>query len=207
MTEVPLPPPADQPQPGPGPVSAPPEQGQGVDPALLAAVNTAQTPEQYAAAAKAAGLTADAEQAAAAGAAPVVPPDYGAMLEQFQKDQQAQITKIKADFEAQLAALQAGIPASTTAPGVGEARNLSDGLKVLATSYPQAGRVAPLAKAAGALADAVADKGDGAAVATPDTSLVTRAVATFRRFRAANPQLETGIFEHAAQVLEDALEL
>lgn len=206
MTEVPLPIPAGQPQ--PAAPAAPPEQpAPAVDPALLTAVNQAQTPEQYAAAARAAGLTADAEQAAAAGAAPVVPPDYGAMMEQFKADQVAQLEKIRADFERQLAALQQGLPVSQTDPGVAEARNLSDGLKVLAASYPRANRVEPLAKAAGELSEAVADPGDGSKVATPDTALVSRAIKTFRRFTTANPQLETGIFEHAAQVLEDALEL
>jgi hypothetical protein len=202
VTEVPLPP-ADQPAPAPAAPAAP----AGPTPEQLAAVNQAQTPAEYAAAAKAAGLTEDAEQAALAGAAPVTPPDYGKMMEQFRADQAAQLEKIKADFDRQLAALQQGLPVSATEPGVGEARNLSDGLKVLAASYPRAGRVEPMAQAAGELADAVADPGDGSKVTTPDTSLVSRALTTFRRFAKANPQLETGIFEHAAQVLEDALGL
>lgn len=180
---------------------------QAPDPALLQAVNQAQTPAEYMAAAQAAGLTGDAEQAAAAGAAPVTPPDYGAMLAQFQVDQQDQIAKLRADFEAQVAALQAGIPAPTVDPVVSTARNLSAGLQVLVDAYPYALRRDPLVKAAGELGAAVAEDPQGGKVAAPDPELVARTIKVFRRFAAANPQLETGLLEHAAQVTEDAAEL
>jgi hypothetical protein len=180
---------------------------QAPDPALLQAVNTAQTPAEYMQAAQAAGLTADAEAAAAEGAAPVTPPDYGAMLAQFQADQQAQLAKIRSDFEAQLAALQAGIPAPSVDPVVSAARNLSAGIQVLTDSYPNAGRRDPLVKSNGELVAAVAEDPEGAAVEAPSPDLLRQVIARFRRFAASNPQLETGLIEHAAQLAEDTAEL
>jgi phage tail protein X len=159
------------------------------------------------AAAAAAGLTTDAEQAALAGAKPVEPPDFGAMLAQYKADQQAQIDKLQADFEKQLAALRAGVPAPLVDPRVNVARNLTDGLALLAKSYPAAARLEPMAKANGVLAEAVAVLPDGADTPVPDPAAVAQVLKTFRRFAAANPQLETGLIEHAAQITEDVFDL
>jgi hypothetical protein len=176
-------------------------------PDQLRAVNEAQTPAEYIAAAQAAGLTGDAEQAALAGAHPVAAPDFAAMLEQFKADQQAQIDKMQADFDAQLAALRAGVPAPLTDPRVSVARNFADGVALLARSYPAAARVDPAGKAAAVLSDAVAEREDGAETPVPDAGTVADVIKRFRRFAAANPQLETGLVEHAAQLAEDVFDL
>lgn len=178
-------------------------------PEQLRAVTEAQDPVTYMQAAQAAGLTQDAQAAAEAGAHPVTPPDYGAMLQQFQADQAAQIAKLRADFEAQVAALQQGIPAPTVDPTVSAARNLSAGIQVLTDSYPNAGRRDPLVKSNGELAAAIADDPaqPGEKVAAPSPDLLQQVIARFRRFAAANPTLETGLIEHAAQVAEDVAEL
>jgi hypothetical protein len=175
--------------------------------AAFRAVNEAQTPQDYIAAAAAAGLTGDAEQAALAGAKPVEAPDFAAMLAQFKADQQAQIDKMQADFDAQLAALRSGIPAPVVDPRVSVARNLADGVALLASQYPRAVRLEPAAKATTALAEAVKPGEDGAETPAPDAGLVADLVKKFRRFAAANPQLETGLIEHAAQLAEDAFDL
>jgi hypothetical protein len=173
----------------------------------LRAVTEAQTPEQYMAAARAAGLTGDAEQAALAGARPVEAPDFAAMLAQFKADQQAQIDKMQADFDAQLASLRSGIPAPLVDPRVSVARNLADGLALLVRSYPNAARLDPAAKSGEALSEAVAVKPDGAETPAPDGAAVADLIKKFRRFAAANPALETGIVEHAAQIAEDVFDL
>lgn len=180
------------------------EQPAGPTPEQIRAVSEAQTPQAYMAAARAAGLTGDAEQAALAGAAPVAAPDFGAMMAQFKADQQAQIDKMQADFEAQLAALRSGIPAPLVDPRVSVARNLSDGLALLFRSYPNGARIGPAAAAAGVLAAAIAPVEDGGETPVPDVGVLDDALRKFRRFAAANPQLETGLIEHAAQVAEDA---
>jgi hypothetical protein len=173
----------------------------------LRAVNEAQTPQEYLAAAAAAGLTADAEQAALAGAKPVDAPDFTQLLEKFKADQQAQIDKMQADFDAQLAALRSGIPAPAVDPRVSVARNLSDGVALLLRQYPRAtARAEPVGKASTALADALAEQ-DGAETPVPDAGLVADLIKRFRRFAWANPQLETGLIEHAAQLAEDVFDL
>lgn len=177
-------------------------------PDQLRAVSEAQTPEQYAAAAKAAGLTADAEQAAAAGAAPVQVPDFSELVRQVQADNAKQIEQLEASFRAQLDALKAGMPVPAGDPKLGVARNLSDGLTWLVNSYPGAARVDPLKEANGELAAAVAQPGpDDPPAEAPGNDLVQRVITTFRRVARANPQLETGILEHAAQVAEDTFGL
>jgi hypothetical protein len=62
----------------------------------------AQTPEEYAAAAAALGLTSDAQAAAQQGAAPVVAPDFAVQLAQLQAQ--------NAQLQAQMAALIAQTP-------------------------------------------------------------------------------------------------
>lgn len=185
----------------------PPEQMTAAQQAAARAVTEAQTPEQYAAAAAAAGLTGDAESAALAGAHPVAAPDFSELLAQARRDQQAQIDKLSADFEAQINALRAGIPAPAVDPRVPVAQNLNDGVALLARSYPLAGRVDPLAVSAAQLAAALTPVEEGAPVPIPDAGLVEDLIRKFRRFAAANPALETGIFEHAAQIAEDVFEL
>lgn len=180
---------------------------EGPSAAQLAAVNEAQTPEDYAAAAKAAGLTADAEQAAAAGAAPVQVPDFAELIKQYQADQQAQIDAMQASFNAQLEALRAGLPVPTVDPSVNVVRNLTAGISSLTGSYPNAQRVAPLAKANDELAAAVAEPADGGDTPAPDAGAVANVIKLLRRVTTANPQLETGILEHAAQLAEDTLGL
>ena len=170
----------------------------------LAAVNQAQTPGEYAAAAAAAGLTGDAEGLAAAGAAPVTAPDFSELVRKVQADNQAQIEALEASFRQQLDALRAGMPIPAGDPKVGVTRNLSAGLKLLTDSYPNAGRLAPLVEANGELAAAVAEPGpDDPPAEAPGEDLVQRVLTTFRRFARANPTLETGLLEHAAQVAED----
>jgi hypothetical protein len=175
--------------------------------AALRAVNEAQTPAEYAAAAQAAGLTAEAEAAAAAGAAPVQAPDFAELVKDLQAQNAAQIADLTSHFEAQLEALKAGMPLPAVDPHVPVARNLSDGVKLFAVSYPNAARLEPLSTANGELAAAVADPGDGTKVEAPAPDLVQRVVTTLRRVAAANPQLETGILEHAAQLAEDTFGL
>lgn len=184
----------------------PPEAMTPEQQAAARAVAEAQTPAQYLAAAQAAGLVGDAEQAALAGAAPVQAPDFGAMLEQFKADQQAQIDKMQADFERQLAALRAGVPAPLIDPRVSVTQNLTDGVALLLKSYPYAARLEPVAKASAVVSEAVAPV-DGAETPVPDTGAVADLVKKFRRFAAANPQLETGLIEHAAQIAEDVFDL
>lgn len=179
----------------------------GPTPEQLRAVTEAQTPEAYMAAARAAGVTGDAEQAALAGAAPVTAPDFSALLAQYKQDQQAQIDKLQADFEAQLNALRAGIPAPAVDPRIPVALNFQLGAAVLAKSYPYAARVDPLTASAGQLAAALEPVEDGAPAPVPDPGLVADLVKKFRRFAAANPQLETGLIEHAAQIAEDTFDL
>lgn len=172
----------------------------------LRAVSEAQTPEQYMAAARAAGLTGDAEQAALAGAAPVAAPSFAEQLAQFKADQQAQIDKMQADFELQLAALRSGIPAPLVDPRVSVTRNLTDGVSLLVRSFPYAARVEPVAASNAALAADVAPV-DGEKTPAPDGAAVADVIKKFRRFAAANPQLETGLVEHAAQIAEDVFDL
>jgi hypothetical protein len=174
----------------------------------LRAVNEAQTPAEYIAAAQAAGVTGDAAGLALGGAHPVSAPDFAAMLEQFKADQQAQIDKMQADFEAQLAALRAGVPAPLVDPRVSVARNFADGVALLARSYPHAARVEAAAKSAAVLAGAIAaQEGVSDAVPVPDAAVVADVIKRFRRFAQANPQLETGLVEHAAQLAEDVFDL
>ena len=170
--------------------------------AAARAVAEAQTPQEYIAAARAAGLVGVADEAAAAGAAPITAPDFTALLEQYKLDQQAQIDKMQADFDAQIASLRAGVPQPLVDPRVSVARNLSDGLALLAASYPAGARREPMARSAKALAEAVAPV-DGAATPVPDDATVVSAIKTFRRFAAANPVYETGLLELAAEVAED----
>ncbi|HEV2241816.1 MAG TPA: hypothetical protein VGR98_12300 [Streptosporangiaceae bacterium] len=173
----------------------------------LRAVTEAQTPEEYMRAAAAAGLTGDAEQAALAGAKPVEAPDFAAMLAQFKADQQAQIDKMQADFDTQLAALRSGIPAPLVDPRVSVARNLSDGLILLLRQYPAAtARVAPLADANASFAAGLVPE-DGAETPVPLAGVVEDVIKKFRRFALANPTLETGLIEHAAQITEDVFDL
>jgi hypothetical protein len=179
----------------------------GPTPDQLRAVTEAQTPADYMAAARAAGLTGDAEQAALAGAKPVEAPDFAAMLAQFKADQQAQIDKMQADFDAQLAALRSGIPAPLVDPRVSVARNLADGVALLARQFPTAARLEPAATSGATLSEAVAVKEDGAETPAPDAAEVADLIKKFRRFAAANPQLETGLVEHAAQLAEDVFDL
>jgi hypothetical protein len=176
-------------------------------PEQLRAVNEAQTPAEYAQAAAAAGLTTEAEQAAAAGAHPVAAPDFGELVRQMQADNAAQIAQLEASFKAQLEGLRAGIPLPAVDPKVPVARNLSDGVRLFAASYPHASRLEPLTAANAELAAAVADPGDGGEVAAPDPALVARVVTTLRRAAVANPALETGILEHAANNAEDTFDL
>jgi hypothetical protein len=184
------------------------EQPTGPTPEQLAAVNTAQTPEEYAAAAQAAGLTGDAEGLAVAGAAPVQVPDFSELVRQVQADNAKQIADLEASFRAQLDALKAGMPVPAADPRLGVARNLADGLAWLVKSYPNLNRLAPLEKSAGELSAAVALPGpDDAPPEAPDGELVGQVIKTFRRVRAANPQVDTGILEHAAQIAEDTFEL
>ena len=186
--------------------TVPPEAMTPEQVAAAQAVAQAQTPEQYLAAARAAGLVGNAEQAALSGAAPVAAPDFGAMLAQFRADQEAQIAKIQADFAAQLEALRAGVPAPAVDPRVSVARNLVDGAGLLAKSYPAGARVEPLAAAAAALSTAL-EPVDGGATPAPDGAAVADVVKKFRRFATANPTLETGLVEHAAQIAEDVFDL
>jgi hypothetical protein len=68
-----------------------------INPALAQALREAQTPAEYARAAQAAGLTADAQDAALAGARPVAAPDFAAQLAQLQRQNatlQAQMTEL-----------------------------------------------------------------------------------------------------------------
>lgn len=175
--------------------------------ARLRAVTEAQTPADYMAAAKAAGVTGDAEQAALAGAHPVEAPDFSALLAQYKADQQAQIDAIQASFDQQLAALRAGIPAPAVDPRVSVARNLTDGVALLARSYPNAARAEPMAAAAAAVGEAAAELPDGEKTPVPDGAAIADLVKKFRRFAAANPVLETGLIEHAAQIAEDVFDL
>lgn len=175
-------------------------------PEQLAAVAQAQTPAEYMAAAQAAGATGDAEAAAAAGAHAVSAPDFAEQLRQVQADNAAQIAALEAAFQQQLDALRAGLPVPSTDPVVGTARNLSAGVKLLTDAYPSAGRVGGLVKANAELASAVAEHDDGSKVEAPDPDLINRVISAFRRFAAANPQLETGLVEHAAVVVEDLLD-
>lgn len=183
-----------------------PEQMTEAQQQAARAVSEAQTPAQYAAAAAAAGLTGDAQEAALAGARPVEVPDFSALLKEYQAAQQQQIDAMQANFDAQIAALRAGIPAPAVDPRVSVARNLADGLKLLTGSYPGAARVEPAVKAGAALSKAVAPV-DGAETPPPASGLVADVLKTFRRFAAANPQLETGLIEHAAQIAEDVFGL
>lgn len=176
---------------------------EGPTEAQLRAVNEAQTPEAYAAAAQAAGLTADAEAAAQAGARPVEAPDFAAQLDQMRRDQAAQLDQMRASFEAQLAAVQAGLPVPSTSNEVAAARNLSAGVADLAARYPGSPRVEPMQAANQDLAAAVEDPGDGTKVEDPDPALAGKVIARFRRWAAANRTKESGLVEHAAQVLED----
>lgn len=179
----------------------------GPTPEQLRAVTEAQTPAQYMAAAKAAGVTGDAEQAALAGAHPVEVPDFSALLAQYKADQQKQIDAMQASFDQQIAALRAGIPAPAVDPRVSVARNLSDGVALLAAQYPNGVRLEPLASSNAALSTAVAELPDGAETPVPDGAAVADVIKKFRRFAAANPALETGLVEHAAQLAEDVFDL
>ncbi len=64
-----------------------------------------------------------------------------------------------------------------------------------------------MTKANDVLAEAVAVRPDGAETPVPDAAAVAQVLKTFRRFAAANRQLETGLIEHAAQIAEDVFEL
>jgi hypothetical protein len=174
----------------------------------LRAVNEAQTPAEYAAAAQAAGLTTGAEEAAAAGAAPVQVPDFAELVRQMQADNAEQIAALEASFKAQLDSLKAGIPAPAVDPKIPVARNLSASAALFANAYPNASRLEPLKEASTRLAAAVAEPGpDDPPAEVPDPALVGRVITTLRRAIAANPQLETGILEHIAQGAEDLFEL
>jgi hypothetical protein len=175
-------------------------------PEQLAAVGAAQTPAEYAAAASAAGLTADAEAAAAAGAHPVAAPDFAELLAQYKNDQAAQIAALEADFNARLEALRAGVPAPAVDPSVPVTANLSDGITAITAAYPNAVRADKLAAANKELAAALVPGEDGKP-ATVDGAQVAGVIKLLRRFTRANPQLETGLLEHAAQLAEDQLGL
>lgn len=77
--------------------------------AAWAAVTAAQTPQEYAAAAQAAGLTGDASALAAGGAAPVQAPTFEEQLAASQQANaalQTQIDALNKNFAAALAGLQ-----------------------------------------------------------------------------------------------------
>lgn len=81
----------------------------GPTPEQLAAVNAAQTPQAYMQAAQAAGLTGDAAQLAATGAAPVSAPSFEEQLAAARQDNaalQAQLSSLNQQFQNALASLQ-----------------------------------------------------------------------------------------------------
>lgn len=187
--------------------AVPPEAMTPEQQAAARAVAEAQTPAQYMAAAAAAGLVGSAEQAALAGAAPVAAPDFSALLAQYKADQQKQIDAMQASFDQQIAALRAGIPAPAVDPRVSVARNLADGVALLASQYPNAARLEPMATSGASLSTAVAELADGAETPVPDGAAVADLIKKFRRFAAANPALETGLIEAASQLTEDVFDL
>jgi hypothetical protein len=82
--------------------------------AAYARVNAAQTPGEYAAAASAAGLTGDAAQLAAGGAAPLQAPTFEEQLaESIQRNNalEQQIASLGAQFQQALAGLQSQMTA------------------------------------------------------------------------------------------------
>lgn len=81
----------------------------GPTPEQLAAVNEAQTPQAYMAAATAAGLVGQASDLAASGAAPVAAPTFEAQLAAARQDNaalQAQLQTLNQQFQQALAGLQ-----------------------------------------------------------------------------------------------------
>jgi hypothetical protein len=87
----------------------------------------AQTPQEYAAAAAALGLTNDARQAAAQGAAPVVAPDFAVQLQQLQAQNAA--------LQAQMAALIAQQPVQQH-PVQQAVQTIEAHLKRMMSTYP-----------------------------------------------------------------------
>ncbi len=87
----------------------------------------AQTPAEYAAAAAALGLTSDAQQAAAQGAAPVPAPDFAVQLQQLQAQ--------NAQLQAQMAALiaQQPVPRNPVAAAI---TDVEAHLKRMQGTYP-----------------------------------------------------------------------
>lgn len=81
----------------------------GPTPEQLAAVSQAQTPQAYAQAAQAAGLTGQAEGLLASGAAPVAAPTFEEQLAAARQDNaalQAQLVALNAQFQQAIAGLQ-----------------------------------------------------------------------------------------------------